>query len=190
MRMDVVRYKDEAPWPVSPDGYSASLERICPTSPGDVAENWAGSPLPVTPQPVGTPGKTNASFSITLPPVVASVTAPTSAPAGAALPVSAEVVDSSAVGDVVLLFRKITTQGADEEVPVTMEKATDGKWTASIPAQSVGTLLRYRIRATNQAGAQRFYPAEHQLRPTLSTYVHDRFEPAPISQALLILGGL
>src|SRR4030095_13082615 len=190
MLIDVVRYKDEAPWPVSPDGYSASLERICPTSPGDGAETWAGSPLPVTAQPVGTPGKTNASFSITLPPVVASVIAPTSVSVGVPMPVSARVIGTCAPGGVVLLYRKVTVQDVDEEIPVTMEKTRDGNWTASIPAQSADTLLRYRVRATDQSGAQRFYPAEHELRPTLSTYVHDRFEPALISQALLILGGL
>ena len=38
--IDSVRYKDDDPWPVSPDGYTASLERICPTAPGDLPENW------------------------------------------------------------------------------------------------------------------------------------------------------
>src|SRR5688572_20698958 len=30
--VDLARYKDSAPWPVSADGYSASLERICPSA--------------------------------------------------------------------------------------------------------------------------------------------------------------
>jgi len=47
--VDVARYKDRAPWPVSADGYSASLERIAPSSGGDFADNWAASPLPPTP---------------------------------------------------------------------------------------------------------------------------------------------
>src|SRR5258706_8595923 len=31
-RVDLARYKDHSPWPVSAHGYSASLERICPTA--------------------------------------------------------------------------------------------------------------------------------------------------------------
>src|SRR6266550_248475 len=45
-RIDRAAYQDRAPWPVSADGYSASLERICPTSRGDVAQNWAASTMP------------------------------------------------------------------------------------------------------------------------------------------------
>ncbi|HVK09061.1 MAG TPA: lamin tail domain-containing protein, partial [Gemmataceae bacterium] len=78
--VDTVRYKDRAPWPVSPDGYSASLERICPTAAGDAADNWAGSPLPPTPKPAGTPGKANANHSAALPPAVALGDAPTDLP--------------------------------------------------------------------------------------------------------------
>ena len=74
--VDDVRYKDESPWPVSADGYSASLERICPSAGGESAENWAGSPLPATPKPSGTPGRQNACFSPTLPPVVTMDAAP------------------------------------------------------------------------------------------------------------------
>ena len=70
-RIDVARYKDVAPWPVSPDGYTASLERICPSAPGDVPENWAASPLSaVDTKPNGTPGRQNVSHSGTLPPVI------------------------------------------------------------------------------------------------------------------------
>ena len=42
-RADLARYKDHAPWPAAADGYSASLERICPTSSGEAPENWAAS---------------------------------------------------------------------------------------------------------------------------------------------------
>jgi hypothetical protein len=37
--VDTVRYKDRAPWPEGADGESASLERICPASSGDTADN-------------------------------------------------------------------------------------------------------------------------------------------------------
>ena len=39
--VDSVKYQDSAPWPVSPDGHSASLERICPDVSGENVANWA-----------------------------------------------------------------------------------------------------------------------------------------------------
>ena len=70
-RQDLARYDDTGAWPVSADGSSASLERICPSSAGDVGDNWAGSPMPVAaPKASGTPGQKNASYSAVLPPVV------------------------------------------------------------------------------------------------------------------------
>ncbi len=68
--MDSVKYNDRSPWPVGADGYSASLERICPSAEGK-APNWASSPLPTDrPKPTGTPGRRNASYSEKLPPAV------------------------------------------------------------------------------------------------------------------------
>src|SRR3954471_810343 len=69
-RVDLAKYKDHEPWPTSPDGYSSSLERICPTASGEIAENWAASPLPDAARPGGTPGKKNSSFNATLPPTI------------------------------------------------------------------------------------------------------------------------
>ena len=43
--VDRVAYDDEAPWPVSPDGYGASLERVHATGSSDLA-NWAPSGWP------------------------------------------------------------------------------------------------------------------------------------------------
>src|SRR5687768_13155980 len=73
-RIDLARYKDQEPWPVSADGYAASLERICPSVSGDLPENWKGSPLPELPRPAGTPGKQNTAFAKALPPVIKIVT--------------------------------------------------------------------------------------------------------------------
>jgi hypothetical protein len=48
-KVDVVKYRSRAPWPVSPDGGSPSLERVCPTAKEAGPENWAASPLEATP---------------------------------------------------------------------------------------------------------------------------------------------
>ncbi|HEV8378184.1 MAG TPA: lamin tail domain-containing protein, partial [Tepidisphaeraceae bacterium] len=70
-RVDLAKYRDHDPWPASPDGYSSSLERICPSASGEIAENWNASPLPPEqPRPGGTPGKKNWCFNAVLPPTI------------------------------------------------------------------------------------------------------------------------
>ena len=186
---DVAKYKDESPWPVSADGYSASIERICPTASGDVAENWAGSPLPPAPKPSGTPGQANASYSAVLPPVVSVSEAPAFLAPGRTLAVRATIKGDAPVGEVALLYRVVTNEAAGAEVALPMTKDAGGHFVASIPAQRAGVLLRYRVRAVAENGARRFFPAENELRPTLSTYVHGPWESAPIHLALVVLGG-
>ncbi len=52
--MDEIRYDDEDPWPVGPDGFGASLAKIDPDAASGQAENWATSH-----QVGGTPGAIN-----------------------------------------------------------------------------------------------------------------------------------
>jgi hypothetical protein len=188
-RVDVARYKDEAPWPVSADGYSASVERICPSAPGEEPENWAGSPLPPdAPRPAGTPGKPNASFSPALPPVFLAVSAGPEAPApGQPLQVEAELKHAGALREVALLYRVVAggAEGKEVSLPMVRDAARE-RYRASIPAQPAGTLVRYRIRAVGTDGARRLYPAEHDLRPTLSAYVQEKPEPAKIPFGIII----
>ncbi len=146
---DTARYKDNAPWPVSPDGYSASLERICPTAAGDAADNWAGSPLPPTPKPAGTPGKANTTYSAALPPAVALGVAPTDLPPGRPLGVEADVKGDTT--EVNLLYRVLTngTEGAEASLPMT--KGATGRYAASIPGQAAGALVAARESQTNES---------------------------------------
>ena len=75
--VDSAEFSNRAPWPHGPDGRTASLERICPTAPGNVAENWTGSPLSDdATQPGGTPGEKNAAFCAGLPPLISDVNFP------------------------------------------------------------------------------------------------------------------
>lgn len=186
--VDVARYKDQAPWPASADGESASLERICPSAPGDTAANWAASPLPTTSsRPAGTPGRANAAYSAALPPVVSDLTETASAPPNKPLPVSAAV--AGGVREVTLLVRTVAAGGrVGAEAVVPMAKGADGKWTANVPGQPAGTLVRYRVRAVGADNARRYFPAEHDLRPTRSTYVHKPFDQTPLAQALVFRG--
>jgi hypothetical protein len=187
--VDSVRYKDEAPWPASADGYSASLERITPSAPGDLAENWAASALPTDrSRPTGTPGKPNAAFSPVLPPVITGVTAGSDNPdPGQPLTVTAEVRDGETPAEVRLQYRRVTggKEGAIQEVPMT-RGSTGGGYRGEIPAQPSGALIRYRVAAKGGSGATRYSPAENDLRPMHAAYFHGKWETAGVPFGILL----
>lgn len=55
--IDTVRYQDISPWPITPDGLGASLERSCVSPEFDLASDWRSSP-PDSPTP-GMPNLNN-----------------------------------------------------------------------------------------------------------------------------------
>ena len=187
-RLDVARYKDDEPWPVSPDGYTASLERICPSASGDVPENWAASPLSsVDTKPNGTPGKQNTAHWSTLP---AAIEIQSSTPDDLApeesLAVEAEVRGAD-LREVKVLYRVVTAgvEGEEKALPMKRDSAT-GRYHATIPGQKNGALVRYRLQAIAENGASRFLPAENDLRPTFSLYVHDAWESSRVPIGLIL----
>jgi hypothetical protein len=189
--IDVVRYKDDDPWPVSADGYTASLERICPSAPGDVPENWAASPLSAADtKPGGTPGRQNADYASGLPPVIRlTSSAPDDLAPQQSLRVEAEIKGEK-LREVSLLYRIVAdgVEGKEAVVPMIRDAIT-GRYQAEIPGQKAGMLVRYRVQATAEGGARRLYPGEHDLRPTLSTYVHDKWTTAKTALGLILRGG-
>ncbi|HVK10934.1 MAG TPA: CotH kinase family protein, partial [Gemmataceae bacterium] len=50
-------------------------------------------------------------------------------------------------------------------------------------------LVRYRVTAVGPDGATRFAPAEHDLRPTRSAYVHDKWDAAAVPLGFVLRGG-
>ena len=46
--VDEVHYQSTPPWPTTPDGRGASLERICPTAPGTDPANWMAATGPAS----------------------------------------------------------------------------------------------------------------------------------------------
>lgn len=190
-RIDIARYEDVDPWPVSPDGYTASLERICPSAPGDIPENWAASPLSADEtKPNGTPGVANAGYSNVLPPVIKVVSGtPDDLAPDQPLRVEAEV-EGGGLREVRVLYRiaGAAAESPDAVLPMTRDAVT-GRFQAAIPGQKAGALVRYRIEALAENGARRLHPAEHDLRPTFSAYVHDKWESAKIPLGLILRGG-
>jgi len=185
--VDTARYNDRSPWPVSADGYSASLERICPTASGDTADNWAASPLPPTPKPSGTPGRQNARFSAKLPPVLSLGATPTDLEPRQSLRVEANAKGNAR--EVLLLYRVVANGSETKESALPMAKDSGTRYIGTIPPQAVGSLVRYRVKAIGDDGSARFFPDEQDLRPTLSAYVHEPWEKGNLPFGLIILGG-
>jgi chitodextrinase len=152
--VDEVEYIDGAPWPVSPDGGGPSLELIDPASNNNVASSWAAST-----ENLGTPGAVNSVFGTDPPEQIDNVTITPAAPSAAdPVVVTAEM----AVG----LTAELTYKAMFEsDVTVSMADdglsgdgaVDDGVYGATIPAQSDGKLVRYRIDVT--AGGDGAHPS-------------------------------
>ncbi len=189
--VDRVVFKDGDPWPTAADGSSASLERITPEMPGERADNWSASPLPEDEaRPAGTPGRANASFSANFPPVIGGLVLSSSQPLpGKPVRVSATVEDADGLASVELRYRIVRpgTVGDEQVVPM---KSTDGKnFSAELPGQVAGSLVRLRVHATDRAKSGRFYPSPNDLRPAVSVFVQARPEAATMPVVQMIHAG-
>lgn len=186
--VDAVTYGSRAPWPVSPDGCSSSLERICPAAPGNSPDNWAPSPLPAgPPRAGGTPGRRNANHAPRLPPVIRRVAvSPSHAAAGEVLRVTAAVRGAAPLQAVELRYRVARSGQESAEQTVTMTPTIGEDYTATVPGQQANQIVRLRIRAVDATGAERFYPAPHELRPALSVLVHEPYRPGKVDFGLIV----
>ncbi len=169
--IDEVTYSDEEPWPVGPDGYSPSLERICPFVSGKEAHNWSASKMPVLESSAGTPGRRNDSFSSNRPPAISMGEFKTPAP-GQPAPVTVEVTDPDGIKEVTLLYCLARTGGETTETAIAMQRIAGdekkGTYQAAIAGQPEGALVRFRIQAQDAAGATRTLPSANEPRPTYS----------------------
>lgn len=187
-KVDAVQYGSRAPWPVAPDGYGASLERICPTAPADRSENWAPSRLRTgAPKPGGSPGKKNTTCAPRLPPSITDVTVtPAHAAAGEEVKVEATVRSPDGVGEVELRYRVAGPGQEGGEQALAMTKGAGGRCTATIPGQKADQIIRFFLRATDSRGGERVFPSVNEVRPALSVYVHDKFRPGKIPFGLVV----
>ena len=180
--VDSVKFQDTPPWSTGADGHSGSLERISPDESGESAANWAASPLSADrTKPSGTPGKVNASFSAFLPPIISNVKySPENPLPGQPTIVEARVGDENGLGDVFLLYRLAGAGFEKAELSIPMKMISEGRYSAEIPGQTKDQLIRFRIQALGSSGARRVFPAETEVRPALSSYVHESVAPAAI----------
>lgn len=169
--VDSLHYSDRGEWPRGADGYSPSLERICPTARSDDAPNWAASTMPATVRAAGSPGLTNDSYAPNLPPVLQNVSFANVAPPGQPLVVAVAAADADTLQSVVLLW---TTLGAASEQRLAMRRvfgdALSGQYEATLPGQPSGTLTRFRIEAVDEQGMRRIAPGPNEPAPTFSVF--------------------
>ncbi len=159
-KIDSVKYKSRTPWPVAADGYSSSLERICPTAAETGPENWAASPLaPGTPKPAGTPGKKNANYAAHLPPAITNVTfEPSQAGPDQEITVLANVSSKDEVRAVELRYRLAGSGYEKPEQTVRMTKTTKNQFKGIIPAQKGGPDRSLPHRGYGCEGGPAFLP--------------------------------
>lgn len=114
--------------------------------------------------PAASPGQSN---SIN-PPELSDVTKPPyPAPVGAAVPVSATVIDNVAVASVTLYYA--INGGAEQALP--MAAVGNNVYETSIPGQPVNTLITYYVRAVDNEGETARRPLVGRERRYLTGYV-------------------
>ena len=133
--VDEVTYTDDPPWPGEPDGDGPSLELRDAQLDNSVAASWGAS------NGAPTPGAAN-SIAGTAPaePITNVVATPFEPAVNQAVTVVAEVPGENAP-----LLHYVVGFGA--EVEVAMTPTNNGMFTAIIPGQAAGELIRYRIEA-------------------------------------------
>ncbi|MBN9689133.1 MAG: CotH kinase family protein [Verrucomicrobia bacterium] len=188
MRVDSVKYSDQAPWPMGPDGHSGSLERICPTASSENPANWISSPLSeLRDKPTGTPGQVNAGYSADLPPPIQSVTfSPALPTSNQPVQVEAQLPVDAAVEEVNVWYRLAGSGFEGTEILLPMKQSAAGRYVATIPGQKEEYLIRFRVEARGTKGTRRSFPANTEPRPAFSAYVASPFTPAAIPFAWLI----
>ncbi|MBL9172716.1 MAG: CotH kinase family protein, partial [Verrucomicrobiales bacterium] len=76
--------------------------------------------------------------------------------------------------------------GASETVVAMSPGKAQGTFTAEIPAQPTGRLLRFRVRAVGTQGTQRFEPAQGEPCPTFSAYLQANTNRLAVPSAILL----
>lgn len=143
--IDTVTFLDVDPWPSTTDGLGPSLELIDSTLDNDDPLNWAAA----TNGAGHTAGAPNSVRRSGLGPRITSLSATP------AVPVANEptAVSATITGENSALLRYRLNFNAEVTVPMT---AAEGETvTATIPAAAAGTLVRYRVEASNAVATSR-----------------------------------
>ncbi|MBT8201440.1 MAG: lamin tail domain-containing protein, partial [Acidimicrobiia bacterium] len=140
--VDEVPYDDVAPWPGGPDGNGPSLELVDPALDNGLSESWLAS--------LGdpTPGAQNSVYSPGGPVVISDIEVSPSPPnPNQSFTVSATIPGASSA----TLTYKVDF-GSDQNVSMT--NPSGDIWQGTIPGQSAGKLVRYRISGGSLSSPQ------------------------------------
>ncbi len=159
--VDEVLYDDGGQWPVLADGLGPSLEVIDPTQDNSTPQNWRAS----TAGPGHTVGAQNSVNALGLPPWIDNVQHTAGVLQNDPIVVSAQISGETAVQ----LYYKI---GFDPEASMAMQPLGGGAYDVSIPGQSTGTLVRYRIEVSGPTGTME-YPRDDDTVEYDGTVVED-----------------
>jgi hypothetical protein len=186
--VEKLHFHDKAPWPLGPDGYGSSLERICVDAPADDPQNWAASEHPTKGMPGGSPGENNGTASAKPLPVVQNVRWERLAKPAQPLEIAADVSGGAALDKVVLEYRTVRAakQSQPVDLPMKPVAASGARYTAQIPGQPAGTLVRFTIRATDKQGATRLEPGAAEPRPAFSSLFTEKPERGRIPLLTII----
>ena len=169
--IDTVSFLDVDPWPSTTDGLGPSLELVDASLNNDDSLNWAAA----TNAAGHTPGAANSVRRSGLGPRITGVTASPATPvAGQSTTVSATITGQNSA---VLRYRL----NFNTEVTVAMTASGGDTFSATIPAAGAGTLIRYRVEATNSVTTSR------SPRVDDTTDYHGLVVPHGITSAIPVL---
>ncbi len=145
--IDAVTYADAFPWPIAPDGFGEvrgrghSLERLCAEKPSGLVSNWVASPMDAA-----TPGTANTVQTCDLPVIVTELeTLPEAIDAADPITITVKLSSPLPEDQLRLVYATLRMPGdpiEPEAEPVTL---TDDHYTATIPKQEAGTIIRWKI---------------------------------------------
>lgn len=190
--VEVVTYRDKAPWPLSADGYSASIERISTAGSASNPANWAPSRLSdnYDRTPSGSPGKANSVAAAAVPPSVASMQwSPKQLRPGESLDVKIKLEMPESIVSAELRYRHVGPGIVGKEESAVLQRQGD-MYVASITADDqANRLLRFRVVCKSKSGVTGYYPHPNEVRPAYTVYVGNNPEAAAIPIAQLFFVG-
>ncbi len=147
VEVDSITYDDSSPWPSSPDGQGPSLELNNPFEDNSLPALWSASL-----SSGGTPNAENSVLNVDLP-EISDTTRPKIVSQNNAVSITARIENST---DVSLIYRvmfgsETTLTMYDDGVHGDAD-ANDSIFGATIPIQNPGTLVRFKVQATNSDG--------------------------------------
>ncbi|MDP8244337.1 MAG: CotH kinase family protein [Candidatus Hinthialibacter antarcticus] len=173
--VDEFKYSDAAPWPIGPDGYGSSLEKISPELPSDDYKNWRTSL-----SSSGTPGAQNSVFGES-PDLYLNQTShsPQHPTSNDFVTITSEFDGASIISSVKLYLQTFNTRrsGGSAASTYAMERqSVNGDvatYSVRVPPQDSQRLVRYKFEMKTNTGGTVYWPHRSAARPYESYFVYD-----------------